>query len=249
VAPEAMAGGPLGAVKDGDWIELDCVSNKLQLDISDEEMKARLAERAAQQEPPKSGYQQLYIDHVLQAIRHLGPDIHVMAVCQPAPLVLAAIALLAEDDDADRNADGRQQIDDHLGGGAELARTHLLYGEWLRRNRRGTEARPVLRTALTLFDRSGAAPWADRARAELRAAGEAVAPEAPARDRLSLLTPQELQIVRLVGQGMSNRQVAGQVFLSPRTVEWHLRKVFVKLGISSRRQLRAALPGLGSAGR
>jgi len=67
VAPEAMAGGPLGAVKDGDWIELDCANNKLQLEISDEEMKARLAERAAQQEPPKSGYQQLYIDHVLQA--------------------------------------------------------------------------------------------------------------------------------------------------------------------------------------
>jgi len=67
VAPEAMAGGPLGAVKDGDWIELDCANNKLQLEISDEEMKARLAARAAQQEPPKSGYQQLYIDHVLQA--------------------------------------------------------------------------------------------------------------------------------------------------------------------------------------
>jgi len=67
VAPEAMAGGPLGAVKDGDWIELDCANNKLQLEISDEEMKVRLAARAAQQEPPKSGYQQLYIDHVLQA--------------------------------------------------------------------------------------------------------------------------------------------------------------------------------------
>jgi dihydroxyacid dehydratase/phosphogluconate dehydratase len=67
VAPEAMAGGPLGAVKDGDWIELDCANNKLQLEISDEELKVRLAERAAQQEPPKSGYQQLYIDHVLQA--------------------------------------------------------------------------------------------------------------------------------------------------------------------------------------
>jgi L-arabonate dehydrase len=67
VAPEAMAGGPLGAVKDGDWIELDCFNNKLQLEISAEELKARLAARAAQQEPPKSGYQQLYIDHVLQA--------------------------------------------------------------------------------------------------------------------------------------------------------------------------------------
>jgi dihydroxyacid dehydratase/phosphogluconate dehydratase len=67
VAPEAMAGGPLGIVRDGDWIELDCANNKLQLEISDEEMKERLAVRAAQQEPPKSGYQQLYIDHVLQA--------------------------------------------------------------------------------------------------------------------------------------------------------------------------------------
>jgi L-arabonate dehydrase len=67
VAPEAMAGGPLGIVRDGDMIELDCANNKLQLEISDEEMKDRLAARAAQQEPPKSGYQQLYIDHVLQA--------------------------------------------------------------------------------------------------------------------------------------------------------------------------------------
>jgi dihydroxyacid dehydratase/phosphogluconate dehydratase len=67
VAPEAMAGGPLGIVRDGDMIELDCANNKLQLEISDDEMKERLAVRAAQQEPPKSGYQQLYIDHVLQA--------------------------------------------------------------------------------------------------------------------------------------------------------------------------------------
>jgi L-arabonate dehydrase len=67
VAPEAMAGGPLGAVRDGDWIELDCANNRLQLEISDEEMRARLAARAERKEPPRSGYQQLYIDHVLQA--------------------------------------------------------------------------------------------------------------------------------------------------------------------------------------
>jgi len=119
----------------------------------------------------------------------------------------------------------------------EHGRTALLYGEWLRRNRRGTDARAHLRAALALFDRTGARPWADRARTELRASGEPVAPRAPAPDRLSLLTPQELQVVRLAASGATNRDIAAQLFISPRTVSHHLYRAFPKLGVTNRTAL------------
>ncbi|MGK5551484.1 ATP-binding protein [Actinomadura kijaniata] len=124
----------------------------------------------------------------------------------------------------------------------ERARTELLYGEWLRRERRRTDAREPLRSALTRFEHLGAAPWADRARTELRATGEGTAPAAvpgPA-DRL---TPRELQIVRLAAAGAGNREIAAQLFLSHRTVEYHLYKAYPKLGVSSRAEL--ARLGLG----
>jgi DNA-binding CsgD family transcriptional regulator len=117
----------------------------------------------------------------------------------------------------------------------ERARTQLLFGEYLRRERRRADARPYLRAALETFRRLGAAVWADRARDELRATGEATG--SPTSDRLALLTPQELRIAAAVGGGATNREVAAQVFLSPRTVDYHLRKVFQKLGISSRADL------------
>lgn len=96
-----------------------------------------------------------------------------------------------------------------------------------------------LRAALEAFERFRAAPWADRAAAELRASGETARKRDPS--TLSRLTPQELQIARLVGEGHSNKEIAAQLLLSPRTVEYHLRKVFTKLGLSSRNQL-AHLP-------
>jgi DNA-binding CsgD family transcriptional regulator len=117
----------------------------------------------------------------------------------------------------------------------DQARTELLYGEFLRRERRRTEARQHLRAVLETFERLQAEPWAERARAELRASGETARKRDPS--TLADLTPQELQIARLVGEGFSNKDVAGQLFLSPRTVEYHLRKVFMKLGISSRGEL------------
>ena len=127
----------------------------------------------------------------------------------------------------------------------ESARTALLYGEWLRRARRKNEARMRLRGALDTFERLGAAPWADRARGELGAAG-GVLPEpgpAPAAvDARAGLTPQESQIVRLAAEGLSNKDIAARLFLSPRTVEAHLRSIFRKLGITSRRQLRELRP-------
>jgi DNA-binding CsgD family transcriptional regulator len=149
--------------------------------------------------------------------------------------------------DGDPEAHYREALRQHAVSGRpfEHGRTELLYGEWLRRGRRGTEARAHLRTALTLFDRTGAVPWAERARAELRAAGEPAAAGAPAPDRLSLLTPQELQVVRLAASGATNRDIAAQLFISPRTVSHHLYRAFPKLGVTNRTALaRIDLTGL-----
>lgn len=119
----------------------------------------------------------------------------------------------------------------------EQARTELLYGEWLRRARRKAEARGRLHRALHTFDQLGAAPWAARARTELEATGlRAPQPAAPA---AADLTPQELQIARLAGQGLSNRDIAAQLFLSPKTVAYHLYKAYPKLGVTSRTELAA----------
>jgi DNA-binding CsgD family transcriptional regulator len=125
----------------------------------------------------------------------------------------------------------------HSGGGRpfEQARTRLLYGEWLRRDRRRTDARTHLRAALDTFERLEAAPWAERARNELRATGETIVPRRAG--LLSRLTPQELQVVRLAATGATNRDIAARLFLSPRTVGYHLYKAYPKLGVSSRRDL------------
>jgi DNA-binding CsgD family transcriptional regulator len=117
----------------------------------------------------------------------------------------------------------------------DSARTELLFGEHLRRQRRRVEAREYLRSALAGFESLGAAPWAERARAELRASGETARKRDPS--TASQLTPQELQIARMVAEGRSNKEVAAQLFLSPRTIDSHLRNVFSKLGLTSRTQL------------
>jgi DNA-binding CsgD family transcriptional regulator len=121
----------------------------------------------------------------------------------------------------------------------EVARTQLVYGEWLRRHREVRAARGRLRAALDVFDRLGCLSWAERCRAELRASG---APSGPPRveDRVDLadLTPREREIVRTVITGKTNREVAAELFISPRTVGDHLHKLYSKLGISSRHELR-----------
>ena len=121
----------------------------------------------------------------------------------------------------------------------ELARAHLLYGEWLRRERRRLDAREQLRTAHRMFTDIGMEAFAERARTELSATGETVRKRsAELRDEL---TAQERQIAQLARDGLSNPEIGARLFLSPRTVEWHLGKVFTKLGIRSRRELPGTL--------
>ncbi len=134
----------------------------------------------------------------------------------------------------------------------ELARAHLLYGEWLRRENRRVDAREQLRAAHEQLSSIGMEAFAERARHELLATGEKVRKRTvETRDEL---TAQERQIARLARDGLSNPEIGARLFLSPRTVEWHLRKVFAKLGIHSRRELAdsaaqlrvRARPGLSS---
>jgi DNA-binding CsgD family transcriptional regulator/tetratricopeptide (TPR) repeat protein len=121
----------------------------------------------------------------------------------------------------------------------ELARAHLVYGEWLRRENRRNDARDQLRLAHGMFSAFGAGGFAGRAARELRASGEVVARRSVAAP--AALTAQEAQIAGLARDGLTNPEIGAQLFLSPHTVEWHLRKVFAKLGITSRRQLRTVL--------
>jgi DNA-binding CsgD family transcriptional regulator/tetratricopeptide (TPR) repeat protein len=124
---------------------------------------------------------------------------------------------------------------------SELARAHLVYGEWLRREQRRTDARRHLRTACEMFATMGAEAFARRAARELGASGEA-APRQTV-ETTSELTAQELQVVRLVRDGLTNSEIAARLFLSPRTVEWHMTNIFGKLQITSRRQLRRSSSG------
>ena len=124
---------------------------------------------------------------------------------------------------------------------AELARAHLLYGEWLRRQNRRVDAREQLRCGYEMLTAMGIEGFAERARRELLATGENVRKRTV--ETAGELTVQEAEIARLAADGQTNPEIGAKLFLSPRTVEWHLRKVFTKLGISSRKELREALPG------
>jgi DNA-binding CsgD family transcriptional regulator len=131
----------------------------------------------------------------------------------------------------------------HIKTRATLARAHLLYGEWLRRENRRVDAREQLRLAHAMLAGMGMEAFTERARRELLATGETVRQRTV--ETLDELTPQEVQVARLAADGQTNPEIGAQLFLSPRTVEWHLTKMFGKLGISSRKQLRSALSDVG----
>jgi DNA-binding CsgD family transcriptional regulator len=195
------------------------------------------------------GFYSWCLHELVEAAAHLGETdtaqravdhIEERAGASGTPWGLGALAsaqaMLADNDDADRLF---TEALDHLGRSrvaVHRARTHLGYGEWLRRANRRGDARRQLNLAHELFVRMGAQAYAERARKELIAVGEKVR-----KQQLSSgdeLTAQEAQIARLAADGLTNQEIGAQLFISVHTVEWHLRKVFVKLGITSRRQLR-----------
>ncbi|MCK0115691.1 helix-turn-helix transcriptional regulator [Isoptericola sp. S6320L] len=160
---------------------------------------------------------------------------------QSPALLLRCAALLAASD-ADADARFHEAHVSHLasGGTFEAARTLLLHGSRLRRRRRPSDARDRLRDALRLFERAGADPWADRTRTELRAAGGAQ--HRPAPGDLTGLTPHQLRIARRVAAGDTNREIAERLSVSVRTVDCHLRNIFVALGVRSRVELARQVP-------
>ncbi|MEU6411087.1 LuxR family transcriptional regulator [Microbispora sp. NPDC046933] len=187
-----------------------------------------------------------YPDYVEAAVRVGAPDrardalerITTWARAIGQPWALAVLercqALMTGDEAAYERA---LALHREAGHPFEQARTELLYGEWLRRHQRRAEARTRLNAAMEAFVRLGAAPWSARAAAELRATGVSPSPRDNGRDPLAMLTPQELHVVRLAAGGASNREIGTQLFLSPRTVAYHLYKAFPKLGITSRAEL------------
>jgi DNA-binding CsgD family transcriptional regulator len=168
------------------------------------------------------------------------------AVAKGQPWALAraqrTMGLLGDDAELDTYFPAALELHAHTLDVFETARTRLAYGARLRRARRRSDARPPLRAALAMFDELGAVRWADLAAGELEATGE------PTRRRelsaVQTLTPQELQVSLLLGEGRTTREVAAALFLSPKTVEYHLRKVYTKLGIRSRAELAEQLAAL-----
>jgi DNA-binding CsgD family transcriptional regulator len=154
----------------------------------------------------------------------------ILALCQ---------ALLATDEEADSRYPQSIALLEEAGAVGLVARSRLIYGEWLRRARRRTDARDQLSLALATFEAIGADGFAERTRAELLATGERVGPgkAVPSFE----LTPQEAQVAHLAADGATNAEIAARLFISPNTVDYHLRKVYPKLGVSSRVQLARAL--------
>ncbi|MHC9296143.1 helix-turn-helix transcriptional regulator [Mycobacterium sp. LTG2003] len=175
-------------------------------------------------------------DAAAQAVRRLEETAGGSGTDWGLGALASAQAMLADNDEADalfNEAIERLQSTNVV---VHLARTHLRYGEWLRRVNRRPDARRQLTEAFELFTRMGAEGFAERTRRELAASGEKVRKQpVTSGDRM---TAQEAQIARLAADGLTNQEIGAQLFISTHTVEWHLRKVFVKLNISSRRQLR-----------
>lgn len=217
---------------------------------------------AAAQGPVGTHYAATYFapDQVEAAARTGRPDraagplrrFQAFAAASHRPWALAVAerctALLTPGEAAEEHFTEAVRLHGDGGRPFEHARTELLYGEWLRRAQRKAEARARLRSALRTFQRLGARPWAARAGAELRATGDAEA-TAAGESPLDRLTPQELQVVRLAAQGMTNRDIAAQLFLSSRTIGHHLYKAYPKLGVAGRGELARLVHAEESPGR
>ena len=187
----------------------------------------------------EAGVRSGHHDLAEQAHRRLARKAHASGTHWANGIEARCRALLSEGDEAE---DAYRESIAHLDRasvGSELARTHLLYGEWLRRANRRADARQELTTAHDSLNAMGLAAFAERARGELLATGATVRKRTVEVEEL--LTPQEVQIARLARDGLSNVDIGSQLFLSARTIEWHLRKVFRKLNINSRRHLHTAL--------
>ncbi len=179
-------------------------------------------------------------------IEHALSHLHGMASPRLEQLIARARGILAGPDGAE--AHFGQALADPAGDQwpFERAQLRLDHGEWLRRRRRINDAKSVLTQALETFRRLGARSWAQRAEAELRACGVAVAGATAERDALGELTPQQRQIVRLASDGLTNRQIGDRLFLSPRTVSSHLYRSYPKLGVAGRNQLRDVIARAGT---
>jgi DNA-binding CsgD family transcriptional regulator len=211
---------------------------------------AALAAREAFDRDAVGGYQMMVVSELAEAAARTGDTALVAAAHQrmseraratPTDWALGIEARLrAMLGGEEAEAAYRESIQhlDRAGLRLELARGHLLYGEWLRRAGQRIKAREQLRTAHDMLSTMGVAAFAERARRELALVGD----KAPRRnvETFKELTLQEFHIARLARDGLSNAEIGTRLFLSPRTVEWHLGKVFTKLGVSSRRQLRIA---------
>lgn len=186
------------------------------------------------QEPCLAGEPLAYIERCAAQVR------------RPWALALAARsrALVSTGEEAEQQYIRALQAHESAGDNPfQRARTKLLYGEWLRRQQRRADARTWLRAALTELDGLGAAPWSERARAELDATGE-VTEDAADRRAADPLTPRERQVIRLAALGLSNREIGARLYLSHRTVAHHLYRAFPKIGVSSRQELAGLAPGL-----
>jgi DNA-binding CsgD family transcriptional regulator len=176
-----------------------------------------------------------------EVLEHLA-GVAAVAAVTPSPRVHVALAharpLLAEDNEAEEAFRESFDLDLRLWP-FDRARLLLAYGSWLRRQRRIAESRTPLRAAVGAFEALGAGQYAERARQEIRASGET--PRRRSHETRDQLTPQELQIAQLAAEGLSNREIGQRLYLSHRTVGSHLYRLFPKLGVSSRNQLRAAL--------
>ncbi|MFD9962354.1 ATP-binding protein [Amycolatopsis sp. NPDC058986] len=180
------------------------------------------------------------------ALRDILRDLEPLAASTSSPALHIGLryarAVLASGDDVEELFLTALRADLH-GWPAERGRVHLAFGEWLRRQRRVVESRTHLRTARETFDALGMTAWAERARRELRSAGESSPNRGP--DAREKLTPHELSIAQLAAEGLTNREIGQRLYLSHRTVGTHLHRIFPKLGVSSRADLATALAALG----